>query len=135
MPTHPSGNRYECPQCRGVASTKADLGLMLGFRRRTALIRTAEHAGHVTYLECPFCSSPMSSLEVDIAAGKMELECCVQCESIWLDHGKLAHLSGVELAPLAAGSGLAELHEILAAQRPSKGSRMIELLRAVFRTG
>lgn len=128
VPTHPTGNRFECPQCRGIASTKADLGIVLGIRRRTALLRMA--ADHMSYLKCPFCASPMTHVEVEIAAGTMGIECCRHCESVWLDHGQFAHLSSIKLDSVAND----EMISLLATQ-PRKGRRLVEMLRSLFKSG
>lgn len=99
IPTHQTGNRYECPQCRGTASSRADVGLMIGVRRRARLRRAAEDADHTSDHLCPFCAGRMARLVMPIRAGEMEFDCCAACEGVWLDHPGIAHFSAVDPQP------------------------------------
>lgn len=92
IPTHPTGNRYECPRCNGRLSNSNDIGLLLSFARRNQLIRAATEASYEG-LSCPFCSSPMTGVDLTHRLGEMEVDVCKPCVALWTDPGEITKLS------------------------------------------
>lgn len=92
IPTHPTGNRYECPRCNGRLSNSNDIGLLLSFARRNQLIRAATEASYEG-LSCPFCSSPMTGVNLTHRLGEMEVDVCKPCVALWTDPGEITKLS------------------------------------------
>lgn len=92
IPTHATGNRYECPRCNGRLSTSNDIGLLLSFAKRNALIQAAT-ADTYQGLTCPFCGSSMSPVELTHRLGVMEVDVCNPCVALWTDPGEITKLS------------------------------------------
>ena len=92
IPTHATGNRFECPRCNGRLSNSHDIGLLLSIATRNQLIRAA---GDGTYqgLKCPFCSSAMSPVAMTHRLGVMEVDVCNPCVALWTDPGEITKLS------------------------------------------
>lgn len=92
IPTHATGNRYECPRCNGRLSNSNDIGLLLSFAKRNDLVRAAAGDAYQG-LRCPFCSSSMNPVELTHRLGVMEVDVCNPCVALWTDAGEITKLS------------------------------------------
>ncbi len=92
IPTHATGNRYECPRCNGRLSNSNDIGLLLSFAKRNDLVRAAAGDAYQG-LKCPFCASSMSPVELTHRLGVMEVDVCNPCVALWTDPGEITKLS------------------------------------------
>lgn len=97
VPTHSTGNRFQCPRCAGVASNSSDVRLMLSYAKRSELIAAGayDHAG----LKCPFCAGQMNGVEMEHQLGVMEVDVCRPCEAVWTDAGEITKLSKAVVVP------------------------------------
>ncbi len=108
MPTHSTGNRLECPRGHGVASNRADLGLLVGYDGRRDLVRAAADRGVPGGPSCPFCAAGMVVLEMNHPLGVVTLDVCSICQSIWCDPGELTKLSRLTAGPQSEPSSMAD---------------------------
>ncbi|MDH3192807.1 MAG: zf-TFIIB domain-containing protein [Acidimicrobiia bacterium] len=92
IPTHATGNRYECPRCNGRLSNSNDIGLLLSFATRNELVRAAAAEAYQG-LACPFCGSSMNPVELTHRLGVMEVDVCNPCVALWTDPGEITKLS------------------------------------------
>ncbi len=92
IPTHATGNRFECPRCNGRLSNSNDVGLLLSYAQRNRLVSAATSQ---TYdgLSCPFCHATMAPVELTHRLGVMEVDVCEPCVALWTDPGEITKLS------------------------------------------
>lgn len=96
VPMHATGNRFECPRGDGVASNRADVGLLVGFQGRRAILRAAAAVGQPIGPSCPFCAARMSTTDLSHPLGTVTIDVCTICEGIWSDAGELTKLRHLE---------------------------------------
>ncbi|MDH3307064.1 MAG: zf-TFIIB domain-containing protein [Acidimicrobiia bacterium] len=97
VPMHATGNRFECPRGDGVASNRADVGLLVGFQGRRAIVRAARDVGQPIGPQCPFCAGRMSTTGLSHPLGTVTIDVCTICEGIWSDAGELTKLRHLEV--------------------------------------
>ena len=108
IPTHATGNRYECPRCNGRLSNSNDIGLLLSFAKRNDLVRAAAGEAYQG-LTCPFCGSSMNPVELTHRLGVMEVDVCNPCVALWTDPGEITKLSQSSIGT-TAGRAVGEMN-------------------------
>lgn len=94
---HRTGNRLECPRGDGVASNRADVGLLVGAKGRRDLLRAARDLGEPYGPQCPFCAARMTTTQLAHPLGTVTIDVCTICEGVWTDTGELTKLSRLEI--------------------------------------
>lgn len=103
IPTHATGNRFECPRCNGRLSNNNDVGLLLSYAQRSQLVRAATSAMYEG-LCCPYCHGAMATVELTHRLGIMEVDVCEPCVALWTDSSEITKLSQSKIGSAAARS-------------------------------
>ena len=78
---------FRCPSCGGVAVTLPALREALD-AKSIAVLTQAAHAAEYAGCLCPGCGRRMSLLKVGNGNGKLEIDVCGRCLTIWCDKGE-----------------------------------------------
>lgn len=120
-----------CPSCRGLWFDRGELDLFPNRPSVKSLLAAARHAasrckklGHLVPralaacatcrsapVSCPGCGDRLAL----VTTPRCAVDVCASCESVWLDHGELELLEGVQLPPPATRSAPPARWEIPAA--------------------
>ena len=80
-----------CPKCEGIWLDKGELNKLLKNRKLSDYLTKHIGTQSKSKLVCPRCSKLM-----DIeTAEDIEIDVCLGCNGVWLDHGELAKLNKI----------------------------------------
>ena len=92
--------RYSCPAGHGSWVTFAALrALRIDRETLNELWRNALNGNFIFGAKCPQCGKAMRTLKLADDDCHFELDICLSCQSLWLDHGELRHLPVLQPEP------------------------------------